>query len=88
MARSACRGPEGVSNDPSLGQNSTYRLIPIDGNTSAVDVGRRLVLKILQAGVARLLCVACLEAEMEEPTDAVLSGCRGVVQDETEAVES
>ena len=63
----------------------TYRLVPVDGNASAVDVGRCLVLEILEARIAGLLCIACLEAKVEEATDAILSSCRRVVEDEAKA---
>lgn len=63
----------------------THRLVPVDGNTSAVDVGRRFVFEILEARIARLLRIACLETEVKEATNAVLSSCRRVVKNEAEA---
>ena len=70
--------------------NATYRLIPVNGNASTIDVCRVSVLKVLQARVTRLLkyvskvlqtvglmadlSIAGLEAEMEETANAVLSG--------------
>ena len=63
----------------------TYRLVPVDGNASAVNVGRCLVLEILEARVAGLLCIACLESKVEEATDAILGSCRGVIEDEAKA---
>ena len=83
-------------------ESTTYQLVPLNWHTSAVDVSRVPVLEILQAGVARFLflvsgrkrckvgdtdlSVACLEAKMEESTNAVLCGSWGVVQDKAEAV--
>jgi hypothetical protein len=34
---------------------STYQLIPVDGHTGAVDIGRVPILEIFQARVARFL---------------------------------
>ena len=81
---------------------TTYQLVPVNWYSSAIDVGRVFVLEVLQARVARFLnlvsekeegehdvtdlSIACLEAEMEKPADAVLSRSWGVVEDESKAI--
>ena len=66
--------------------HSTDRFIPVNRNTSAVDVGGASVLKVFQSGVAGLLSIAGLETEVEETTNTVLSSGRRVVHDKAEAV--
>lgn len=81
-----------------MGQ-STHRFRPFNRNVGAVNIGRRLVFKILEARIARFLglsaCVkprmsdpylskTCLVSEIEKAADAVLTRLKVEVLYETE----
>ena len=63
-----------------------YSLRPVDGNIGAVNIRRRLVLQILEAGVAGLLSETCLIAEVEKASNAVLARFKIVILDKPEAI--
>lgn len=65
----------------------TYCFCPVNGDVGAVDVGRRLVLQVLQARIARLLGETSLIAEVEESTNAIFTGLKVEVLNKPEAVK-
>lgn len=70
-----------------MGVCITHGFSPIDWNVGAVYIGRRLVLQILQARVARLLGEAGLVAEVKETANAVLAGFEAVILNKTESAK-
>ena len=75
-----------MSESQERGEYDTYRFVPVNGDSSAVDVGGVSVFEVLESRVARFLGIAGLETKVKETTNAVLCGRRRVVHDETKAV--
>lgn len=67
---------------------SAYSFCPVNRNVGAVNVCRRLVLQVFKTRVARFLGEAGLIAEVEEPTDAILTGLEVQVLNKSEAINS
>lgn len=63
----------------------TYSLSPVNWNVGTVYISRRLVLKVLQARVARLLSKAGLVAKVKETPNAVLTRFKAVILNEAKA---
>ena len=50
--------------------------VPVDRNTSAIDVGASSIFKILESCISRFLSIAGLKTKVEESSNAILSRCR------------
>ena len=66
----------------------SHSFSPIDWNVGAIYIGRRLVLQILQARVARFLGEASLVAEVKETANTVLTGFEAIILNEAESAKS